>query len=142
MQQLLVLRDKYYQELSVLPEFQNYIAICKTIELLSESKSNLPTTFSSINEGGLLTTPEQKEAMLNAVDDYFRQSHNKPTPMKKLREALAERKVSIPGQNPGTTLGAILTGQKSKYMLRNKLWSAIQENKKYTEQSAFSHLAA
>lgn len=73
----------------------------------------------------LLTTPEQRNFIANAIEEHLR-NVNQPTTVKELVQVLQDKNIEVPGKNKGVTIGAILNGKKDKFTLgENRLWRLI-----------------
>jgi hypothetical protein len=109
------IREKVRRKLSHLPEFVLYELLTTMLtSARDESARNgrdthgMEIAAEPSTRSYFLTSPDQKEKLIGACEDYFRLAENSPTTMRRLAVFVQEQGIEIPGKNPGTTLGAIL----------------------------------
>ena len=112
------LRENVRQKLSKFSDFQLYETL--TLMLVKAEREHdleitqcphqaMETPARPPDRPYLLTTPDQKERIVVAAKEYFQNAMNAPTTMRHLVSILRFQGIEVPGQNPGTTLGAIIS---------------------------------
>lgn len=111
------MRENVRRKLSKVSAFQIYEMLTAMLEQAHRGNDFKITQFpQQINvppappdRPYLLTTPDQKKRIAGTAEDYFRIAANAPTTIRHLLTFLHDQGIEIPGKNPGTTLGAIIS---------------------------------
>jgi hypothetical protein len=121
-----------YRELSAQleanPLYRDLQALKHVLDMYEREHADT-ATHSSWKEKPLLTTAEEREAMVNAAERHVVMMKNSAITMKKLAIEVQNVGISIRGKYAGTTLGATLSAKKEWKLVDKKrgLWQMTDE---------------
>ncbi len=108
----------------------NLSAVRKTKSLLEGKVEVLQEKNHSVNALIVRTAPapsrEAFDAILATAEDCLKNAGDKPVFIRDIKQFIESKGVVITGQNPGATLGALLRGDKRRFVLvdkPNRLWA-------------------
>ena len=138
LQELIIQERQLALECENSPKFRRLLAIRTLIQhekgrisssseggVMGEKRGRRKGSKNGRTTNKLLTTPEEREAIANAIEEYLKDT-NKPATVREFSQFLQSKNITIPGKNQGVTIGAVLNGNKDKFQLgENRLWGLI-----------------